>query len=89
MSVACVYLVQPLDDLFIVLGVALYHAGDWVGKPLLELSVGLEDGGHEEVHQRPQLHQVVLQRSARQQQPPAITITAVITIPTGGKILVL
>ena len=30
---------------------------------------GTEYVWHEEVHQRPELHQVVLQRSARQQQP--------------------
>lgn len=33
-------------------------------------TVPSEDVGHEEMHQRPQLHQAVLQRGAREQQPP-------------------
>ena len=43
---------------------ALHHAGERVGEPVLELGMGGEDLGHEEVHERPQLHQVVLQRRA-------------------------
>jgi len=53
----------------VVLSAALDHASEWIGKPLLEVSVRLKDVGHEEVHQRPQLHQAVLQRRAGQQQP--------------------
>ena len=37
-------------------------------KPLLELCVGLEDLRHQEMHQRPQLHEVVLQRGASEKQ---------------------
>ena len=33
----------------------------------LKITVGLEDVRHEEVHERPELHQVVLQWCARQQ----------------------
>jgi len=41
-----------------------------VGEPVLELFVALEDVGHEEVEQTPELHEVVLERRAREQQPP-------------------
>ena len=41
-------------------GGALHHAGEGVAEPVLELRVGVEDVGHEEVHERPQLHEVVL-----------------------------
>lgn len=41
----------------------------WSIEPLLEGGAALEDGGQQEVEQRPQLRQLVLQRSARQQQP--------------------
>ena len=34
----------------VVLAAALDHAGDRVGKPLLEVTVGLKDVRHEEVH---------------------------------------
>ncbi len=64
------HLVQALDDILVVLGGAFYHAGHGVGEPLLELAVRREHVRHEEVHQRPQLHQRVLQRRPRQQQPP-------------------
>ena len=37
-------------------------------EPLLERGDGLEDGGQQEVEQRPQLGQLVLQRRARQQE---------------------
>ena len=59
---------QSEDDGLVVLLAALHHAGQGVGEPLLEVRVGREDCRHEEVHERPQLHQVVLQGSARQQQ---------------------
>lgn len=62
------HLVQPLDQALIVLLAALDHSRQRVGEPFLELAVGLEDMGHEEVHQRPQLHQAVLERSSCQQQ---------------------
>jgi len=42
---------------------ALDHAGEGVAEPVLEGGVAVEDVGHEEVHQRPQLHEVVLQGS--------------------------
>jgi hypothetical protein len=65
------HFVQPLDDLVIILAVALDHARHRIHKPLLELLVGLKDVRHQEVHQRPQLHQIVLEWRARQQQPSA------------------
>lgn len=64
------HLVQPLDQALVVLLAALDHPRQRVGEPLLELAVRLEDVRHEEVHERPQLHQAVLQRSSCQQQPP-------------------
>lgn len=54
------HLVEPFDQALVVLLTALDHSCQWVGEPLLELAVGLEDVRHEEVHQRPQLHQAVL-----------------------------
>ena len=59
---------KPAYEALVVLATALYHAGERVGKPLLEVAVRLEHVRHEEVHQRPQLHQAVLQRCAGQQQ---------------------
>lgn len=64
------HLVEPLHQALVVLLTALDHSRQRVGEPLLELAVGLEDVGHEEMHQRPQLHQAVLERSSCQQQAP-------------------
>lgn len=61
-------LMKALDDCLVVLGVAFNHTGHRVREPLLELAVRLEHVRHQEVHQRPQLHQVVLERRAGQQQ---------------------
>lgn len=41
---------------------SLDHAQQRVVKPVLELRMTGKDLGHEEVHQGPQLHQIVLQR---------------------------
>lgn len=68
------HLVQPLDQPFVVLLTALDHSRQRVGEPFFKLSMGLEDVGHEEVHQRPQLHQAVLQRGSCQQQAPVAGI---------------
>ena len=68
------HLVEPLNQAFVVLLTALDHSRQRVGKPLLELAVGLEDVGHEEVHERPKLHQAVLQRGSCQQQAPVAAI---------------
>jgi hypothetical protein len=46
----------------------LDQARERVGEPVLELRVARKHLRHQEVHQRPQLHQVVLQGSARDQQ---------------------
>lgn len=62
------HLVESLDQAFVVLLTALNHSCQRVGEPLFELAVGLEDVGHEEVHQRPQLHQAVLEGGACKQQ---------------------
>lgn len=42
----------------------LHHPGHGVAEPALELLVAGKHGGHQEVHEAPQLHQVVLQRRA-------------------------
>ena len=68
------HLVEPLDQALVVLLTALDHSRQRVGEPLFELAVGLEDVGHEEVHEGPQLHQAVLQRSPCQQQSPVAVI---------------
>ena len=60
--------VQPGDQLVVHGAVALHHAGQRVAEPVRELLPGAEDVRHEEVHERPQLHEVVLQRRAREQQ---------------------
>jgi len=60
--------VQSAYKALVVLSAALDHSGERVCKPLLEVTVRLKDVRHEEMHQRPQLHQTVLQRSAGQQQ---------------------
>ena len=59
---------QPFDQALVVLLAALNHPSQGVGKPFLELAVRLEDVGHQEVHEGPELHQAVLQRGAGQQQ---------------------
>ena len=63
-------LVQPLDDVLVDRLGALDHPGDRVAEPVLELPVTFEDVRHQKVQQRPQLHEVVLQRRASEQQPP-------------------
>lgn len=68
------HLVKPLDQAFIVLLTSLNHPRQWVGEPFFELTVGLKDVGHEEVHQGPQLHQTILEGGASQQQAPVAAI---------------
>ena len=41
---------------------------EWIREPLLEVLLIAEDLRHQEVHERPQLHDVILQRRARQQK---------------------
>ena len=36
---------------------AFDHAGERIGEPLFEFPMTREDVGHQEMHQRPQLHQ--------------------------------
>lgn len=64
------YLVKPFDQALVVFLAALDHSCQRVGEPFFELTVGLEDVWHEEVHQRPQLHQAILQWGPCQQQTP-------------------
>lgn len=54
------YFVQPLYDWVIVFGVAFDHASHWIGEPLLEFAMRLENVWHKEVHEWPQFHQIVL-----------------------------
>lgn len=42
---------KSLDQAIVVLLAALDHARQWVREPLLELTVGLEDVRHEEMHE--------------------------------------
>ena len=44
-------LVEAPHELLAVLPAPLHHPCEGVGEPLLELSVRLEDVGHEEVHE--------------------------------------
>lgn len=62
--------VQALDELAADRLARLDGARQRVGEPVLELRVRRKDVRHQKVHQRPQLHEVVLQRRARDQQPP-------------------
>ena len=61
--------VEPRDQAFVDRLGALDHPGHRVGEPLLELAMRLEDMRHQKVQQRPELHKVVLQGCARQEQP--------------------
>mmetsp|Transcript_61333 Transcript_61333/g.147631 ORF Transcript_61333/g.147631 Transcript_61333/m.147631 type:complete len:212 (+) Transcript_61333:1973-2608(+) len=45
---------------------ALHHVHQGVGEPVAELRVRGKNVGHQEVQKRPQLHEVVLQRRARE-----------------------
>ena len=53
-----------LNEPLVVLGASLDHARQWVREPLLEVPVRLEDVGHQEMHQRPEFHQIVLKGRA-------------------------
>lgn len=64
-------LVKSLNDVGIEFDVSLDHAGQRIAEPVLEVVVRSEDCRHQEVEQRPQLHQRVLQWRAGQQQPSA------------------
>lgn len=60
LSLVLVYLMQTLYQTLVILVAALDHPGERVGEPLLEVSMGLKDMRHEEMHERPQLHEAVL-----------------------------
>ena len=62
---------QTLHELRAKAALPLHDACEGVVEPLLELVVAFEYSRHEEMHQAPQLHQIVLQRGASQQDPPA------------------
>lgn len=55
---------ESANEVLVVLLVAFDHALERVGEPVLELAVRGEDVGHEEVHEGPQFHEVVLERGA-------------------------
>jgi hypothetical protein len=59
--------VQPVNQLLVGALLALNHTADRI-EPLFELALRRKDVRHQKVHQRPELHQVVLQRRAGQQQ---------------------
>lgn len=62
--------VEAANEVLVVLLVAFDHAFEGVGEPVLELAVGREDVGHEEMHEGPELHQVVLERCAGEEETP-------------------
>lgn len=68
------HFVKSLHQTFVVLLTALNHPRQRVGEPLFELSVGLKDVRHQEVHEGPKLHQAVLKRRSRQQQSPVAVV---------------
>lgn len=61
-------LVESPYKLVIVLLVPFYHPCDRVHEPVLEVSVRGKHSWHEEVHERPQFHQIVLEWSPCQKQ---------------------
>jgi hypothetical protein len=67
--------VQPLEYALIEFVLSLDHSSERIGKPLSEVFVGLEHVRHQKVHERPQLHQVVLQRRSRQKKPSGVKTT--------------
>ena len=64
--------VQPLHDALVpeVGPARLDDVGEGCQEPRLELVVAGEDVGHEEVEERPELHQVVLQGGASEEEAP-------------------
>jgi hypothetical protein len=44
---------------------------EWIREPLLKVLLTTENLGHQKVHERPQLHNIVLEGSACQQQSAA------------------
>ena len=74
---------KSLDDIFIALRGSLDHSCDRIAKPLLEFPVAGEDMGHQEVHQGPEFHQIVLERGAGEQQAP-ITLEIQQQLPSLG-----
>jgi hypothetical protein len=61
--------VQPLEYALVEFVLSLDHSSERIGKPLSEVLMGLEHVRHQKVHERPQLHQIVLQRRSRQKKP--------------------
>ena len=59
---------KSFDETLIILMTPFYHTRQRVSKPFFELSMRLEYMRHKKVHERPQLHQTVLERCARQKQ---------------------
>ena len=55
---------ESCDEVLVESLGTLYHVGHGVGEPVFELLVGLEHVGHEEVHERPEFHQIVLEWSS-------------------------
>ena len=43
---------------------------EWVGEPLLEVLLAAEDLRHQEMHEGPQLHDIILQGGTSQQESP-------------------
>jgi len=57
---------KPPNELFVILPAPFDHPREWIREPLLELTMRLEDMWHEEVHEGPKLHEVVLKRGTCQ-----------------------
>lgn len=63
------YLMESFDKTFVIFMTSFYHSCERVSKPFFKFSVRLKDMWHKEVHERPQLHQTILERSSSQKQP--------------------
>ena len=64
------HLVQTVHQPRVHAPLAFHHLIHWVAEPEREFPAASEERGHQEMHQRPQLHQTVLQRRSGEQKPP-------------------
>lgn len=60
--------VETEDELLVDTGGAVDHVVHGVAEPLFEFRVGLEDVGHQKVHERPDFHEVVLEGRSSEQE---------------------
>ena len=60
-----------MDDADVQALILINTLTKWIREPFLEILLAAEDLRHQEMHQRPQLHHIVLQRGSCQEQPPS------------------